>query len=131
MGQALLSNTDVWLVNWVKKDIKRLWIEEQLFLSYLKDASGHDFENLDSIPAEFIPDLSEVTRSLVLHIITLNTIINNVWEKNINSDFSFQAEYTSDFVRRIAYESNITIPDILNYMKDKKTYIDSLLATKH
>jgi len=131
MGQTVLSNTNVWTVNWVKKDIKRLWIEEQLFLNYLKDASGHDFADIDSIPAEFIPQLADATRSLVMHIVTLNTIIKHVWEQNINDNFSFQAEYTSNFVRRIAYESNIIVPDILNYIRDKKAYIDWLLATKH
>lgn len=114
-------------VSVIRKDIKRLDIDEKLFLSSLNSVVWKEYKDLDDVPSDLIPDLVNVTRSMVLHIVWLNTIIKEIGIENITQDFEFSTNNSSDFVRRLASTWEITSSILKKYIMDRRKYIEDLL----
>lgn len=126
MGNQVISYKWGW-IDTVRRDIKRLKLDEKSFLSSLNTVVWKEYKDLDDIPSDLIPDLVNVTRSMVLHIVWLNTIIEKIWIENINNDFEFSISNSSDFIRKVASTCEITSSILKEYIKNKALYIESLL----
>ncbi|MDD2907680.1 MAG: hypothetical protein PHH98_03490 [Candidatus Gracilibacteria bacterium] len=126
MGNQVIDNKVAGIES-VRKDIKRLKLDENAFIVGLNSVIGENYTNLDEIPSDLIPDLVEVTKSMIFHIIGLNTIIKKIGVENIGVDFDFTTKNTSDFVRRLASDCEITSEKLKKYISDERAYIDSLL----
>ncbi|MDD3145397.1 MAG: hypothetical protein PHV23_04775 [Candidatus Gracilibacteria bacterium] len=114
-------------IDTVRKDIKRLKLDEKAFMLSLNSVVGKEYKDLDDIPSDLIPDLVVATRSMVLHVIGLNTIVEKIGIKNITPDFEFSTSNSSEFVRILASNGEITSSILKKYIMNRRQYIESLL----
>jgi len=117
-------------VNSIKRDIKRINVWEDIFIQSLNWSTWSNYNTIEDVPNELLPELVRITKSLIIHVIALNTIVKQVWEENIDSNFNFSSKTCSDFVKQIASTNEISSDIVIRYVKDKKSYIDSLLVVK-
>lgn len=126
MGDLVISYKWGW-IDTVRKDIKRLKLDEKAFMLSLNSVVWKEYKDLDDIPSDLIPDLVVATRSMVLHVIWLNTIVEKIWIKNITPDFEFSTSNSSEFVRILASNWEITSSILKKYIMNRRQYIESLL----
>lgn len=79
-------------INWLRKDIKRLWIEEEFFIDCLNKTIDLNITNLEEIPKDKLKEIEKLVKDIVFHIMSLNTVVSLIWEEKIweNFDFSLQ-----------------------------------------
>ncbi len=114
-------------INWLKKDIKKLWVTEDFFIECLNLATNSNIEKLEDIPKDKIKDIEELMKKMVFHVIALNTVVKDIWEEKIWDDFDFSYNSCSKKTIRVAWTNKLLPTQVVDYVKNRKLYIMRLL----
>lgn len=119
-----------WWIDSIKRDLKKLWIEESEYIALLNEITKKSYTSLSEISFDTIDRLVDITRNLVLHISSLNTIVSQIWVDKIDADFEFSTKNTDNFSSKLASNYQISSQDVISYVRDRKWYVIWLLKPK-
>lgn len=114
-------------INWLRKDIKRLWIEEEFFIDCLNKTIDLNITNLEEIPKDKLKEIEKLVKDIVFHIISLNTVVSLIWEEKIWENFDFSLQTCPKKAYKIAWANKLLPSQVTDYIRDRQLYVRNLL----